>query len=91
MDAAGADVSDHRCHARSELILDIQVKLAHVIAMGVGIGVSGAHLVGWEGARQPIEEAYRSGGGVFEHRVLEKRRRLSHQKDELIGERQNVK
>ncbi len=91
MDAARPDVSDHRCHAWGELILDIQVPLAHVIAMGVRIGVSGAQFVGWKGAGQPIEEAYRISRGVFEHRVLEERRRLGHQQNVLIGQRQHVK
>jgi len=39
----------------------------------------------------PLKKLIGLAALFFEHRVLEERRRLSHQKDELVWERQNVK
>jgi len=56
MDATRADVRDHRCHARSELILDIQVPLAHVVAMGVGVGVGERTLLAGKVLGSPLKK-----------------------------------
>src|SRR5882762_123384 len=97
MHAARPNVSNHGSHALGELVLNVQVPLSHVVALGAGVRVRLAQFVGRERWQNPVKKclcccavACRRSW-ILDGSVFEKRSCLGHEKNELIRQRKDIK
>src|SRR5437762_9317432 len=56
MDATRPNVSNHGSQARGELVLDVQVPLRHIVALGAGVRVGLTQFVGRERRQNAVKK-----------------------------------
>src|SRR5712664_2411680 len=88
MDASGPDLGRHGGQAWGELILDVEVPLRDVIALGAGIRIRRAQFIRRERWLNSVKK--RTISRLIDRGILKERSRLGHQKNELIGKRQDI-
>src|SRR5690242_5619723 len=97
MHTTRTNVSNHGSYAGGELVLDVQVPLRHVVALGAGVRVGLAQFVSRERRQDAVKKRMcwwavtcrRSW--ILDRGILKKGRSLSDEKDELIRQRKDVK
>src|SRR5438270_10337615 len=87
MNPARADVCDHACQTRGELLLHIEVPLRYIIALG-WVYIRGPQLVGRKAGESREEGAW---PGILDHGVGKERSSLGDEQNKLVRQRQHVK
>src|SRR6266704_1285379 len=97
MDATRPNVSNHGSQARGELVLDVQVPLRHIVALGAGVRVGLTQFVGRERRQNAVKKrmccyavACRRSW-ILDRGIFKKGSCLGHEKNELIRQRKNIK
>src|SRR2546421_4218111 len=89
MHATRTNISSHGSHAWGELVLNVQVPLSHVVALGAGVRVRLAQFVGRERWQDPVKKP--TGSRILDRGIFKKGSCLGHEKNELIRQRKDIK